>query len=135
MKSKQYGIFTVLVPDQEEIKTDPVNSASPVVKNTVYQVRIDDEAYLEMTIEDQQTPVGLKPAVLIFARKAGNPNRKYICSIFEQNFGLLEIKENNGLSDEAIFSIYRRIFEEEEELFWLLYHEAFGQQKTSGGDR
>lgn len=135
MKSKKYGNLTVLIPDQEaeEQKIAKIPDTAPVVKNLVYQVRIDDEAYMELTIENQKLPNGFEPVINIFARKYGSAGRKYISSIRLKDFGDAGTKGRNVLTDEAVLSIYRRIMEEEE-LFWFFYQEAFGQSKTRGTD-
>ena len=132
MKTKKYGNFTVLVPDRESDQQESfqIPDTTPVVKNLVYQVRIDDEAYMELTIENQKTPRGIEPAVNIFARKYGSAKRQYISSITSENFGQLEMKSHNILTDNAVLAIYRRIMEEEEDMFWFFYHEAFGQSRT-----
>ena len=134
MKSKKYGRFTVLIPDNQskERLKEPIVPTDPIIKNLVYKVRIDDEAYLEITLEDLKTQKGIEKAVNVYARKTGDPRRRYIASILSNDLRNLDFKDKNTLTDESVMAIYRRFVEQEEELFWLFYSEQFGQSDRKG---
>ena len=87
-------------------------------------MRVDDEAYLEFSMERQDTPRGNELSVAVYARKTGNPDRIIIGAVYESRFKSLDIDPSKELTDDVIMNI-RDMIMGEEQLFWDFFQSKF----------
>ena len=134
MKTKDYGHLKLLIPEKEdrmeyieEVEEDFGQSAvrlsddsAPVILSVspLYTIRINSEAYAELTIERKQTiNRGMQTVIMIYARKAGSDKKAYVCGRV--------VEEHKPVNRELIEDAIRQVTSGTP-LFWCRFEEEFG---------
>ena len=119
MKTKDYGHLKLLIPEKEERreKRRDFASSSVVSVSPLYTVRINDEASAELTLEIKETiNRGIKPVLMIYARKAGCDKKAYVCGRVLDN--------DETVTRELIEDTVNQLITGDE-IFWIRYNEEF----------